>query len=57
MTRVNGVFENDFAVRMVLIANNDLVIYTNASTDPYTTSYNSQLQSTLTLLLVKQTMM
>ncbi len=51
MTRVNGVFEKDFAVRMVLIANNDLVIYTNASTDPYTTSYNSQLQSTLTSVI------
>ncbi|MFY8181511.1 MAG: reprolysin-like metallopeptidase [Flavobacterium sp.] len=48
MTRVNGVFEKDFAVRMVLIANNDAVIYTDAATDPYTTSYNSQLQTTLT---------
>jgi chitodextrinase len=36
---------------MVLIANNDLVLYTNASTDPYTTSYNSQLQSTLTSVI------
>ncbi|WP_262510870.1 zinc-dependent metalloprotease [Chryseobacterium elymi] len=35
MTRVNGVFEKDFAARMVLISNNDAVIYTNASTDPY----------------------
>ncbi|MBN8565424.1 MAG: fibronectin type III domain-containing protein [Flavobacteriales bacterium] len=51
MTRVNGVFEKDFAVRMVLIANTDLVIYTNASTDPYTTSYNSQVQSTLTSVI------
>lgn len=51
MTRVNGVFEIDFSVRMVLIANNDLVIYTNASTDPYTTSYNSQVQSTLTSVI------
>ncbi len=51
MTRVNGVFEKDFAVRMVLIANNDAVIYTNAATDPYTTSYNSQLQSTLTSVI------
>ena len=35
MTRVNGVFEKDFAIRMVLIANNDLVIYTAAASDPY----------------------
>lgn len=51
MTRVNGVFENDFNARMVIIANNDLVIYTDAATDPYTTSYNSQLQSTLTSVI------
>lgn len=56
MTRVNGVFEKDFAARMVLIANNDAVIYTNASTDPYAassgmSSWNSQLQSTLTSVI------
>lgn len=48
MTRVNGIYETDFGVTMVLIANNDAVVYTNANTDPYTGSYNSQLQSTLT---------
>jgi chitodextrinase len=53
MTRVNGVFEKDFSARMVLIANNDLLIYTNASTDPYSpaasmSSWNSQLQANLT---------
>jgi len=52
MTRVNGVFENDFAARMVLISNNDAVIYTNASTDPYSNSsnlqnWNLQLMNTL----------
>ncbi len=56
MTRVNGVFEKDFAVRMVLVANNDLVIYTNASTDPYSpvtslSNWNAQLQSTLTSVI------
>ncbi|GAA4114138.1 zinc-dependent metalloprotease family protein [Aquimarina addita] len=51
MTRVNGVFENDFAVTMQLIPNNDDVVYTNASTDPYTGSYNSQLQATLTSVI------
>ncbi|UGU15595.1 M12 family metallo-peptidase [Sinomicrobium kalidii] len=47
ITRVNGIYEVDFGVTMQLIANTDDVIYTNASTDPYTGSYNSQLQSTL----------
>ncbi|WP_027378125.1 reprolysin-like metallopeptidase [Kaistella palustris] len=56
MTRVNGVFEKDFSARMVLIANNDAVIYTNASTDPYSNSssmsqWNAQLQSTLTSVI------
>ena len=56
MTRVNGVFEKDFSARMVLIANNDLVIYTAAATDPYSAasgmaSWNSQLQSTLTSVI------
>lgn len=56
MTRVNGVFEKDFSARMVLVANNDAVIYTNASTDPYSpasqlNNWNSQLQSTLTSVI------
>ncbi len=38
MTRVNGIFENDFAARMLLIANNDTLIYTDAATDPYSPS-------------------
>ncbi|WP_248906342.1 GEVED domain-containing protein [Flavobacterium sp. K5-23] len=53
MTRVNAIFEKDFGVHMNLIANNDLVIYTSASTDPYSASsskanWNQQLQTTLT---------
>jgi hypothetical protein len=50
MTRVNGIYERDFGVRLVLIANNDAVIYLNASTDPFTTSgsWNSQTQTTCT---------
>ncbi|WP_281986108.1 reprolysin-like metallopeptidase [Aquimarina aggregata] len=52
MTRVNGVFENDFGVTMVVIANTDDVIYTNANTDPYSNGgFNSQLQSTLTSVI------
>jgi hypothetical protein len=55
MTRVNGVFEKDFSARMVLIANTDTVIYTSASTDPYSAAatgsggaWNQELQTTLT---------
>ena len=56
MTRCNGVFEKDFGARLVLIANTDAVIYTNASTDPYAAAasmsqWNAQLQSTLTSVI------
>jgi len=34
MTRANAVYERDFGIRMVLVANNDLVIYFNPATDP-----------------------
>ena len=54
ITRVNGIYETDFNVTLILIANTDAVIYTNSSTDPYgstTSNYNSQLQSTLTSVI------
>ena len=35
MTRVNGVFNRDLALKLQIIANNNLIVYTNASTDPY----------------------
>jgi subtilisin-like proprotein convertase family protein len=55
MTRVNGVFSRDLAVQLNIIANNNLVIFTNGSTDPYSIAstgvdgnWNTELQSTLT---------
>ncbi len=55
MTRVNGIFEKDFAVHMNLISNTDTVIYTSASSDPYSSAtsgaggaWNQELQTTLT---------
>ena len=56
MTRVNGVFERDLALHLNIIANNSLVVYTNASTDPYSpasgiNNWNDQLQSTLTSII------
>ncbi len=35
MNRVNGVYMRDLAVTMTIIANNNLLIYTNGGTDPY----------------------
>ena len=43
MTRVNGVYERDLAIRMVLVANNDAIIYTDPATDPYTNNNGSTM--------------
>lgn len=51
LTRVNGVFERDLGVSLELVANNDLVIFTDAATDPYGSGFNSQVQNTLTSLI------
>jgi subtilisin-like proprotein convertase family protein len=55
LTRVNGVLNKDLALHLVLITNNDAVIYTDASTDPYSNAgvgvdgaWNQEVQSTLT---------
>lgn len=37
VNRINGIYENEFCSRLVLVANNNLLIYTNAGTDPFTT--------------------
>ncbi|TAL06052.1 MAG: hypothetical protein EPO07_02530, partial [Verrucomicrobia bacterium] len=51
VNRVVGVYETEVAIRMVLVANEDLLIYTNGSTDPFSnnnaTSLLSQNQSTI----------
>lgn len=48
LTRVNEVFETDLGVTLELIPNNDLIIFTNAATDPYNGNLNSEVQNTLT---------
>jgi hypothetical protein len=39
--RITGVYEVELAIRMVLIANNNLIEYLNPSTDPYTNQINT----------------
>jgi len=43
MLRVNGIYESEVAVRMTLVANNNLLIYTDAATDPFTNSNGSTM--------------
>ncbi len=38
LNRVNQIYENDLGVRMMLVANNDQVLFTDPTTDPYTGS-------------------
>ena len=45
VNRVNGIFESELAIRLVLVANNDRLVFTNAATDPYS---NNDLNAMLT---------
>lgn len=56
MNRVNGVYEKDVAIRMVIVANNNLIVYAsdttncggvacNTGNDPYTNSSGSAMLS------------
>ena len=51
MTRVNGVYENDLAVTMIFVAENDEIIYYNATTDPWTGEYNTKTAQTIDALI------
>ncbi|MBF4466086.1 reprolysin-like metallopeptidase [Flavobacterium sp. LC2016-12] len=58
LTRVNGVFNKDLALKLVLIANTDALIYTNAATDPYANAkegvdgeWHEDLQENLTAVI------
>ena len=47
MVRTNAIFERDFGIHLNLVANNDAIIYLNASTDPWTTEWNTKTQQTI----------
>jgi hypothetical protein len=58
MTRVNGVYEKDLAVKLEIIANNTAIIYTSSASDPYSGpnqgaggAWSPELQSNLNTVI------
>jgi hypothetical protein len=55
INRVTGVYETEAGIRLVLVARNNFIVYTNASTDPYTANNPglllSQNQSNLDFII------
>ena len=54
LTHVNAIFERDFGVTLELIANNDLIIYPDPATDPYSDDVNplnGELQTNLDIVI------
>lgn len=43
INRVVGIYEREVAVRMILVADNDQIIFTNAATDPFTNNNTGTL--------------
>lgn len=43
INRVSAIYERDFAIRLKLIANEDLIIFTNAATDGFTNDDSAKL--------------
>ncbi len=45
MTRINGIYEKTISSTMVMVANNNLLVFTNGTTDPYTNDDGSAMLS------------
>ncbi len=49
LNRLNGIFERDFGITMQLIANNDLLIFLDPNTDPYSSGGNLRTEISSTI--------
>jgi hypothetical protein len=49
INRVTGIYEREVAVRLQLVANNDLIIFTNPATDPYSGGSNDLFTNQVTI--------
>ncbi len=45
INRVTGIYERDLSIRLVLVGNNSSIVYTNASTDPFSNTNPDSLLS------------
>lgn len=45
INRVTGIYETEVAIRLTLVANNNMLVYTNSATDPYTNNSPSSMLS------------
>lgn len=54
LTRLNGLFEKDLSVHFNLIANNDILIFLNSATDPYTSGGPGEAQTKISGLIPAQ---
>ena len=43
VNRVTGVYESELAIRLILVANNNLIIYTSTASDPYSNTSGSTM--------------
>lgn len=43
VNRVTGIYEAEAAIRLQLVANNDLIVYTDSATDPYTNGNGNKM--------------